>query len=530
MKRSNRIIPLLLAMILLSTALLTACGEEALPTTTAEIQTTQEETKTEEKKDAVSGQLHASDLADLPKASDSMTKEELRQAAMAYFRLQLSFRWLPSQDILDYPSTYISSDDPKTILSKGLYGGIPYQSLGTGNLYRWLEYYNEDTATFDFEKAFKENGGYGEGAAITSIKTDESGAITYKRYRSFMALFNQCSASSFGGWSRVINSSNFGWTNAMNVAQGGFIPVGLYDYGYDYNGKHYGPETIDLFGEETENNPLGYDTTDVIKDWNKKNGEDAMYKCYAQMKPGDCVVSPGHVMMISKVYLITRSDGSVDYSRSFAAVMEQTERWEEGGSFKGRVFRRQGRIDKNYSFSDLQKKGYIPFTFAEFLDENDPQDKLHLDYYYAMQPKLHYLEDRYTAFSFTTEELREMNGVGIDEAKVFTTLEDGKKSVSVAELEDFAVGANYAISDVFFKVTDKDGKELLKNVHRTTQLYHFEVKSSAGLSTWETDADGKSLTLMNGLDALANGENRIEISVQLWNGEKVTVLSAALTK
>ena len=52
----------------------------------------------------------------------------------------------------------------------------------------------------------------------------------------------------------------------------------------------------------------------------------------------------------------------------------------------------------------------------------------------------------------------------------------------------------------------------------------------AGLSTWEKDADGNRLTLMNGMEALANGENTVEITVQLWNGVKTTVYSGTLTK
>ena len=52
----------------------------------------------------------------------------------------------------------------------------------------------------------------------------------------------------------------------------------------------------------------------------------------------------------------------------------------------------------------------------------------------------------------------------------------------------------------------------------------------AGLSTWETDADGNRLTLLNGIEALANGENAVEINVQLWTGEKINVYSGTLTK
>ncbi len=531
MQKTKKYVAFFMALILIFASILTSCGEELAPTTTTEIMT-ETEAKTEEvKKDVIKDQLHVADVEKFPKATNAMTKEELRQLAMDYFKLQLSFRWIPSMDILDFPTTYSTTfkKNPKTLLSSGIYGGIPYQSLGSGNLYRWLEYYNEDTATFDFERMFAENGGYGEGAAITDVKTDENNNVTYKKYRSFTALFNQCSASSFGGWSRVINSVNYGWTNSMTV-RNGFIPVGLYDYGYEYNGTYYGAERIDLFGEKTEDNPLGLDTTTVIRDWNAKNGENGMFNCYAQMKPGDLVVSPGHVMMIGQVFLITRNDGTLDYSRSTANVLEQVEGWNEERVISGKKYLQQGRTAKNYTFSELQKEGYIPFTFAEFLDENDSQDKKHLDYYNNMKEKLSVAERRYTAFEFSKDELDAMSGIGIEESKTFTTLSTDKKSITTEELKDFSVGSNYAISDVFVVVKDKDGKELLKNIHRTPQLYIFEVNMNVGLSTWETDADGNPLTIMNGIEALANGENTVEITVQLWNGEKPCVYSATLVK
>ena len=89
--------------------------------------------------------LTAKAVESLPLASDTMSKDELRQLCLAYFELQLSFHWTPSRSVTDYPSTYANV---KKTLDKGtVYGGIPYQSLGTGNLYRWLEYYDEATKT-----------------------------------------------------------------------------------------------------------------------------------------------------------------------------------------------------------------------------------------------------------------------------------------------------------------------------------------------------------------------------------------------
>ena len=104
----------------------------------------------------------------------------------------------------------------------------------------------------------------------------------------------------------------------MNV-RNGFIPVG----GYTYPNM----ETILDFGVVSDTNPTGYDTDDVIKDWNAQNGEDGMYQCYAKVKPADLLVSPDHTLMVKSVEIALRPDGTVNYALSTVTVEEQIEKW-----------------------------------------------------------------------------------------------------------------------------------------------------------------------------------------------------------
>lgn len=496
----------LICLLLCLTTLLPACAKSEPEKMT--------ETVTEDltEKEALPGQLTAQKVSSLPIASQDMTPQERRKLCLDYFRLQLTFRWKPGMDVLDYPTTYASFKNGKTIEDENLYAGIPYQSTGTGNLYRWLEYYDEKSGVMDLERAFEENGGYGDEAAILDVRTDENGLVTYKKYRSLMTLFNQCSVASFWGWGRVVNSASFAWTSDMTVYNG-FIPVG----GYTYDGAL----TLDRFGEKTRTNPDRYDTKDVIRDWNDKNGIEGMYKCYAQMKPGDCVVSPGHTMMIHSVSFFKRADGSISYPLSTAKVLEQTEGWGEMGQEGDKNFFRQGCVEKEYSFAELQKAGYIPFTFAELLDENDSQDKAHLDAYYAAHQDLSPVAKRYRIFSFTREELDKISGVGVEKATVFTTLKSEAKEVNCTDLAAAAVGSNYPISDVFVTLLDAKGSVLKENVFRADAANIREVKLSSGNSRWELDDQSERKTLTDGFSSLAGGGNRVRITLQLSTGEKL---------
>lgn len=462
-----------------------------------------------------------SQVEDFPIATEEMTYAERRQMCLDFFLLGLDFQWKTNIDVADYVSYYKGYD--KQLLKENLYQGIPYGGASTGNIYRWLEYYDQTTGVMDLETAFKENGGWGEDGYVDGMK--KAGGVNHPRYRSMMALFNQCSSAPGWAWGRMINTARFGMTKDTNVYNG-YIPVGCYGYSYEHEGKTYDMTQIDIFGEKTENNPIGYDVPDVIRDLCKEKGNDALYACYAQMKPGDCLVSGGHQLMVTAVYLINGEDGQVDYSMSAVSVMEQIDGWGKESDFNGKRLFQQGWTSSAYTFKALQEEEYLPFTFAELLDPNDEQDKKHLDYYHSYADKLTAVESAYSAIEFSDE----MDGLSIEKGQVYSSLGKTEGSVTVAELEAASVASNYSVSDVFVTVTDGQGKQLLKNIWRSECYHSREVPLTATRSTFDKDADGNFSTLCTGLAELAGQGNTLEISLQISTGEKLTVFSGTLEK
>ena len=77
-----------------------------------------------------------------------------------------------------------------------LYGGIPYVHKASGNLYRFMEFYDSKT-----------------------------GILNSEGLRANPELFSTaCSGTTAWAWTRVVNSADISWTYRVNAANG-FIPV-----------------------------------------------------------------------------------------------------------------------------------------------------------------------------------------------------------------------------------------------------------------------------------------------------------------
>ncbi|MBE6712718.1 MAG: hypothetical protein E7580_04250 [Ruminococcaceae bacterium] len=451
--------------------------------------------------------LTAAALDALPFANGDMTAMERRKLCLDYFQLQLSFLWQTNLDVTDYDPTYYDfKDDSRALRTENLYAGVPYQAGGNGNLYRVMEYYDEETGLLDLRRAFSEYGGYGAGGEIDSVKKDADGNVIYKRYRALKTFFNVCSSGANWGWSRVINSADFGSTTDTNV-NGGFIPIGCYTYP--------GMENIDRFGQVTDHNPTGLDTTDVVR----QVGEDRLYHYYALMRPADCVVSPGHIMMVKKVNLVRRGDGTPDPLKSSVVTLEQIENWGERGQLEGRSLYRQGGVDRVYTFEELKESAYLPFTFAELLDENDPFDKPHLDFYNRYVLNRNHLGEKYKLMGFDEKTLDRITGADVEKAELYLSGEPA----SLGELAKCNLASNYPISDVFVRVRDADGGLMLENVYRTKGSSTRVVAMSSYMSNAATDESGKSPSMMTGVDEAVARGGRLEIAVQISTGELLFV-------
>lgn len=510
----RRVLSSVLCLVLF--AALCGCGQNT--------QTTPETTTPLYYDENMPNKLMVSQIVNFPQATEEMTTDQLRQLCLDFFRMQLTFQWTPKNDFSGYTSYNFGYEKP--LKSDYIYEGIPYWGAASGNPYRWLEYYDEVTGTMDLDTALAENGGFGENAATDGMGKNASGIPVVVRYRSFMALFNQCSSSAGWAWSRAINSVRFGMTSVTNVYHG-YIPVGCYTYGFEHEGVYYGPTQIQAFGVKNadKGNPIGYDTKHVIRDVKAAGGENAMFDCYAQMKPADCLVSGGHILMVKTVNLFTKEDGTIDYDLSTVTVLEQVDSWGHTDLLNGKPLYRQGKVDQIYSFKQLQEDTYIPFTFAEFLDKNDPQDKKHLDYYNSYVQELDVIKNCYSAIAYTPD----MMGSGIEKAEFYSTLEKNSGSITCEELKALSVASNYSVSDVFVIITDSQDNVLLKNIHRCGCDHIREVSMNAGVTTWETDEAGTVLPISHGIEEFADGTNTVEIRLQVSTGEVFTAFKGTLT-
>ena len=594
-------------------------------------------------------------------ANDKMSAQELRELCLNYFKLQLSFLWTPSENVECYPngspSLYgkymqqfagqdtadFDTNTGKALLEGTIYGGIPYQNVSTGNLYRWMEYYDESTGTMRLLDALVENGSYDNGAWINQThqyKRDSSGnlldkdgklcsasgqdpvladksfastlyTVVYKKnsdktlklvegddgllypvidtllYNSMRYFASQCSCGSGWAWSRVINSANFAWSSGATVANG-FIPVGLYTYEYDYNGKTYGMQNITSLGSKSSSNPLGWAVKDVAQYWIGKTETAAdqdkygigqsMYQCYSLLQPADCVVSDGHIMMVSGVNVVRREDGSIDPKNSYITIYEQfndaygfygtlgegensanyivhggyvsdfddtkSSYTENNGDFGERIFTFQYLLFKDKSDDKVTNitDPYIPFTFAEFhYGVDTDESKAYIEFYENVVPNnvttKRYADQHVKAVGVAAKKSlaktgdKSFSGCRVEAGEVLTNLDSGpvklvdsgKTSLSFKEYKSLLLVTNYPVSDVFVKVTDGSGKELASRLGRALTTYTFSVDLDQVTAPDMGD-------LYSALEPYANGDNNITITVQLGNGELITVFSGTFTK
>ena len=260
-----------------------------------------------------------------------MTPYEARELCVNYFRFAKTALWMPDED-LDFIRNSSGSQD--NMDGASLYAGLPYVGVGSGNLYRLMDYMDDETGVVQMSKA----------------------ADVWKVFG------NQCSIGAYWGWCRAINSANYTWTQTM-VEKNGFIRVG--DYEYDLTLSRVGGKTDGV------NNPK---TPDILRE----NGRERMYKAYAEIKLGDGLVyytSAGHVIMSScDAHVEYDANGNIDPNKSYITMIDQGQTWYEAATEDGQVYQYKGNVDKQMTFTKLFDGNYMPFTFAEFLGTDPIED------------------------------------------------------------------------------------------------------------------------------------------------------------
>ena len=429
----KKIFALLLALALLIPAFVScssSLNEEPEETKTEEAEV-KETKKTEAKEESganypeVSDKLSYEKINAFPLATNDMTLEERRKLCVDFFRFSQTFAWTPDEDH-DFSYTLSGKTTKKTVEQGTVYGGLPYMR-GTGNVYRIMEFYDPETGVVDMENAAANQLYFG----------------------------NQCSIGASWGWARVVNSANYEWTSGM-VASRGFVPVG--EYTYDFSIPRFGNSKII--------------STDVCL----KNGEQIMFRSYAQLKPADGLVyytTAGHVIMCSSDPVVVKNaDGTINGNESYITVIDQDTGWVEKKQTDGSPFMVQGSVDDKITFAKLFKGSYVPFTFPELLG-TDP------------------IEEVTCSFSIQGD------------------------TVNRNDLPKATVTSNYYISDVHLYVYDETGKEVAHKASRVSSAGRTEHTLGSSIGT-------------SGLKKFADGKHRIKITCQLGYGTCPTVWEGTL--
>ncbi|MBE6711930.1 MAG: hypothetical protein E7580_00255 [Ruminococcaceae bacterium] len=360
-----------------------------------------------------------------PLKSADMSTDELRQLCLDFFKFSKTALWIPDEDF-SYVRNKKGTIDK--MFAGEIYGGLPYIGSSTGNIYRLMDYMDEERGVVDMSEVSK-----------------------------YPKLFgNQCSVGSYWGWARVINSADYDWTFNM-VASRGFIPVGPYTYNPD----------IASFNELS--------TVTICQN----NGEQTMFKSYANMLPADGLISNdpsvGHVVMCSaKPVVFYNTNGAIDGEKSYLYIVDQHQAWVEKENSAGVVYQHKNYIDRKLTFASLLKSNYVPFTFGEFLG-TDP------------------VEETECTFGHEGSE------------------------ITVEQLKTAVATANYGISDTYVYVKDAEGTVLFYKVKRAPK---------AGMKTMDLSEVVYAATF----SPYADGKHTVEIVCQLGTGERPTIYTGTLVK
>ena len=145
----------------------------------------------------------------------------------------------------------------------------------------------------------------------------------------------------------------------------------------------------------------------------------------------------------------------------------------------GVMLRPLGGVSHKYTFSDLLKKGYVPFTLKELIGE-DP-----------VEPGKVWIGNEFTA------------------------VENGR-DMTLEEICNKTLFGNYALCTMEFQVKSPEGKVL--------------ASYDPCIETYPSDYDTPMRHMLESInfDAYANGSNTIHIYVRLSNGELLEAFNTIL--
>ena len=319
----KKILMPLLAVLLVSVSL-AACGKEnANPSTTS----VSAYKSTGSYTDLGDDQLSWAGVDALPKKHADMTPQEAREAVIAFWRYCKNALWIPDDRYDIYKGDVLK----RWVEPGGVYGGLPYVSSATGNIYRLFDFMDPETGVVNIKEA--------------GISPLDFGGM--------------CSSGCYWAWARVMNSADYRWC-CDSVLSRGYLRVGPYTY--PDNWTRY----IDVGSQGTD---------DVCAE----NGEQVMYQSYAAMQVGDGGITlweeNGHTNMCSVApTVVYNDDGTINGDESWLCIIEQGAIWEDGVSAGGIPYQYERSIERKFTFKKFFTGAYLPFTFGELIGTDPIED------------------------------------------------------------------------------------------------------------------------------------------------------------
>jgi len=486
------------------------------------------------------------EFVNLPVASADMTVDQLRQMTVDFFRLQQSFKWTPNTTFVYHDTETQSSGFPfykesfcdyTTLEPNTVYKGLPYCMTGayhvidgvdqvtepdtsigqSGSIYKAMNYYNPATGVLDLATIYEKGGAQGVYDVLTSNCTN---GLTW-------------------GWNRVSNSTTIYSTQHYTPANGA-IPVGYYVWN---------EAEMSYVDESTGEIKMVDDAVSKIIAAQGSVYKGRFYKAYAQLQPGDGLVTDGHLRMCTGVRVVRDENDNIVSGESYVWYIDMnaygsTDRYvAEGGGCEdyiytqdnGNVVRDLGGIREHLnreglddypgtpvSFYDLVEASYIPVTIPEFSTVErieSIRDQSMADFEAAGQ-----LELWQTSYAPMYQKL--IDKVGVEAPDVSGTTGGLLTRTTVTptyftQTYGGSIVSNYVISNIRITIEDSNGNTLAEETplistrNRTMNLkLKDRVVPVSDLLSEET------------LTQYAGQDNRIRISVCMSTGQWVEVLNA----
>ena len=361
-----------------------------------------------------------------------------RDAAESYMRKMATVLWRSDVDAnysLELDKTYDQASTRIPVKAGRVYRGLPYT----------FQYSNPDGfLSFAGEKT---DGVYN--VSGLEFMTAPAGGTVGADFR----LGNDCGSAVGAAWASVGSGTGTPYIKTW-TPENGFLPVGEY----------VSPESIE-------------DTDTFVKE---HNGEQVMYKAYAQLQKADAVIhnsGSNHVRMVVSVEVAYNEDGTIDGAHSYVTCLEQTktrvmaEKKYCDPVLDEFVYEIYG-VDIEYTFNQLYSDGYLPVTCAVFVDP-----------------------------------------APVPEAEITDSL----SRHSAATLLEGTLRSNRSIACVTVTITDREGK----TVQQATLMPHRETTMELNMSDFVTHV-GRGV--QGGVDpaALQSGRYHCAVVCKLVSGEVLT--------